>query len=90
MTTTTLYNLARAYEELGETEIAKEAYTKLIGRVGGYWDGESFVLQVARMFTNCEQPKSVLPPFMSFGINTQRRMRCSSKPSLAMLRAILT
>jgi RNA polymerase-associated protein CTR9 len=38
--TTVLYNLARAYEELGEDNLAKEAYDKLLTRHPEYVDGE--------------------------------------------------
>ena len=42
MATTILYNLARVYEDQGESNLAKEAYDKLLGRHPEYVDGEFF------------------------------------------------
>lgn len=40
ISTTILYNLARAYEDQGEVSLAKEAYEKLISRHPEYIDGK--------------------------------------------------
>jgi len=42
MSTTILYNLARVYEDQGETSMAKEAYDKLLSRHPEYIDGMRF------------------------------------------------
>lgn len=45
MSTSILYNLARAYEDQGEDVLARDAYDKLISRHPEYVDGTSFLLQ---------------------------------------------
>lgn len=57
VSTTILYNLARVYEDQGETEMAREAYEKLLSRHPEYVDGVSPVRYLGRSLT-CSQPKS--------------------------------
>ncbi|PFH49770.1 hypothetical protein AMATHDRAFT_76029 [Amanita thiersii Skay4041] len=49
LSTTILYNLARAYEELGEDTLAKEAYDKLLSRHPEYVDAK---IRLVHMLTN--------------------------------------
>ena len=49
MATTILYNLARVYEDQGETNLAKEAYDKLLARHPEYTDGTFLVSATPRI-----------------------------------------
>ena len=46
LSTTILYNLARVYEELGEDDLAKDAYEKLLTRHPEYVDGSFVVISL--------------------------------------------
>ena len=51
MATTILYNLARVYEDQAETNLAKEAYDKLLGRHPEYSDGKvSSTMKIALIY----------------------------------------
>ncbi|KAG6850877.1 hypothetical protein H0H93_007495 [Arthromyces matolae] len=52
MSTTILYNLARVYEEQGETTLAKDAYNKLVTRHPEYVDAK---IRQAQMLANVNQ-----------------------------------